>query len=315
MAPQRILFWEFTESSQSRHQTATILHYIVPKNAGGNKMRKLFQQLILGGFCLAIGVGAAFAENIVIKGSTTVLPVAQVALEAYMKANPGAKISLSGGGSGEGIKALIDGSTNIANSSREIKSAEAALAKSKGVEPKEIAVAIDAIVPIVNPKNRVKNLTIDQLSQIYQGKITNWKEVGGDDLQIVVISRDSSSGTFEAWAEMVLNKAKVTPKAQLQASNGAIVQAISKNKYAIGYIGFGYINKTVKPLTVNGVAASAKTALSKEFPVSRFLYMYTNGEPRGETAKFIKFILSSEGQKLVAKEGFVPLPADKKGKK
>ena len=278
-------------------------------------MRKFFQQLILGGFCLAIGAGTAFAENIVIKGSTTVLPIAQVTLEAHMKANPGAKISLSGGGSGEGIKALIDGSTDIANSSREIKRAEVELAKSKGVEPKEIAVAIDAIVPIVNPKNRVKDLTIDQLSQIYQGKITNWKEVGGDDLQIVVISRDSSSGTFEAWAEMVLNKAKVTPKAQLQASNGSIVQAISKNRYAIGYIGIGYINKTVKPLTVNGVAASAKTALSKEFPVSRFLYMYTNGEPKGETAKFIKFILSSEGQKLVAKEGFVPLPADKKGKK
>jgi len=277
-------------------------------------MRKLFQQLILGGFCLAIGAGTAFAENMVIKGSTTVLPVAQAALEAYMKANPGAKISLSGGGSGEGIKALIDGSTDIANSSREIKSAEVELAKSKGVQPKEIAVAIDAIVPIVNPKNRVKELTIDQLSQIYQGKI-NWKEVGGDDLQIVVISRDSSSGTFEAWGEMVLNKAKVTPKAQMQASNGAIVQAISKNRYAIGYIGFGYINKTVKPLTVNGVAASAKTALSKEFPVSRHLYMYTNGAPKGETAKFIKFILSSEGQKLVAKEGFVPLPADKKGKK
>jgi len=278
-------------------------------------MRKFFQQLILGGLCLAIGAGAAFAENIVIKGSTTVLPIAQVTLEAYMKANPGAKISLSGGGSGEGIKALIDGSTDIANSSREIKSAEVELAKSKGVEPKEIAVAIDAIVPIVNPKNRVKDLTIDQLSQIYQGKITNWKEVGGDDLQIVVISRDSSSGTFEAWAEMVLNKAKVTPKAQLQASNGAIVQAISKNRYAIGYIGIGYINKTVKPLTVNGVAASAKTALSKEFPVSRFLYMYTNGEPKGETAKFIRFVLSPAGQKLVAKEGFVPLPADKKGKK
>jgi len=278
-------------------------------------MRKFFQQLILGGLCLAIGAGTTFAENIVIKGSTTVLPIAQVTLEAYMKANPGAKISLSGGGSGEGIKALIDGSTDIANSSREIKSAEVELAKSKGVEPKEIAVAIDAIVPIVNPKNRVKDLTIDQLSQIYQGKIKNWKEVGGDDLQIVVISRDSSSGTFEAWGEMVLNKAKVTPKAQLQASNGAIVQAISKNRYAIGYIGIGYINKTVKPLTVNGVAASAKTALSKEFPVSRFLYMYTNGEPKGETAKFIKFVLGSAGQNLVAKEGFVPLPADKKGKK
>ncbi len=118
----------------------------------------------------------------------------------------------------------------------------------------ETVVAIDAIVPIVNPKNPVKNLTIDQLSQIYQGKITNWKEVGGDNLEIVVISRDSSSGTFEAWGELVLNKAKVTPRAQLQASNGAIVQAVSKNKYALGYIGLGYLDKSVKALTVNGVS-------------------------------------------------------------
>ncbi len=168
--------------------------------------------------------------------------------------------------------------------------------------------AIDAIVPIVNPQNRVKDLTIDQLSQIYQGKITNWKEVGGDDLQIVVISRDSSSGTFESWNELVLNKAKVTPRAQMQASNGAIVQAVSKNRYALGYIGLGYLDKTVKGLTVNGVQASAKTAIAKTYPISRPLYMYTNGAPKGETAKFIMFVLGSAGQKIVAKEGFVPLP-------
>jgi len=256
---------------------------------------------------LLVGAGAACAENIVIKGSTTVLPIAQVALEAYMKAHPGANISLSGGGSGEGIKALIDKSTDIANSSREIKPKETDLAKSKGVNPVEIPVAIDAIVPIVNPKNPVKNLTIDQLNQIYQGKINNWKEVGGESLEIVVISRDSSSGTFEAWGDMVMKGAKVSPRAQLQASNGAIVQAVSKNKYAIGYIGLGYLDETVRGLTVNGIEASAKTALSKAYPVSRHLYMYTNGEPRGETAKFIKFVLSPEGQKLVAKEGFVPL--------
>jgi phosphate transport system substrate-binding protein len=171
----------------------------------------------------------------------------------------------------------------------------------------EIPVAIDAIVPIVNPKNPVNNLTIDQLNQIYQGKITNWKEVGGENLEIVVISRDSSSGTFEAWGDMVMKGAKVSPRAQLQASNGAIVQAISKNRYAMGYIGLGYMDETVKGLTVNGVEASAKTALSKAYPVSRFLYMYTDGEPKGETAKYIKFVLSPVGQKLIAKEGFVPL--------
>jgi phosphate transport system substrate-binding protein len=274
-------------------------------------MRKHLGAVILIVLCLLVGTGAAFAENIVIKGSTTVLPIAQATLEAYMKANPGANISLSGGGSGEGIKALIDNSTDIANSSREIKSKELELAKSKGVEPNEIPVAIDAIVPIVNPNNPVKNLSVDQLSQIYQGKITNWKEVGGDNLEIVVISRDSSSGTFEAWGELVLKGAKVSPRAQLQASNGAVVQAVSKNKYALGYIGLGYLDKTVKGLTVNGVAASEKAALSKEYPVSRFLYMYTNGEPKGETAKFIKFILSPAGQKIVAKEGFVPLPKKK----
>jgi phosphate transport system substrate-binding protein len=274
-------------------------------------MRKHLRQVILVVLCLLVGAGAALAENIVIKGSTTVLPIAQATLEAYMKANRGANLSLSGGGSGEGIKALIDQSTDIANSSREIKKTETELAKSKGVTPVETVVAIDAIVPVVHPRNPVKNLSTDQLSQIYQGKITNWKEVGGDDLEIVVISRDSSSGTFEAWGELVLKGAKVSPRAQLQASNGAIVQAVSKNKYALGYIGLGYLDKTVKGLTVNGVKASEKTALSKEYPVSRFLYMYTNGEPKGETAKFIKFVLSSAGQALVKKEGFVPLPKKK----
>jgi phosphate transport system substrate-binding protein len=126
-----------------------------------------------------------------------------------------------------------------------------------------------------------------------------------------VISRDSSSGTFEAWGEMVLNKAKVSPRAQMQASSGAIVQAVSKNRYALGYIGLGYLDKSVKALLVNGAQASEKTALSKEYPVSRSLYMYTNGRPKGETAKFIGFVLSPAGQKLVAQEGFVPLPGRK----
>jgi phosphate transport system substrate-binding protein len=278
-------------------------------------MNKYVKQFMLIALCLLFGTGAAFAEKIVIKGSTTVLPIAQATLEAYMKANPGVDISLSGSGSGEGIKALIDKSTDIANSSREITANEVELAKSKGVNPITTVVAIDGIVPIVNPKNKIKNLSIDQLSQIYQGKITNWKEVGGDDLQIVVVSRDSSSGTFETWAEMVLHKAKVTPRAEMQASNGAIVQVVSENRYAIGYIGLGYVNKSIKALTVNGIQASAKTTIPKEYPIARDLYMYTNGQPASEVAKFIKFVLSPAGQKLVAKEGFVPLPVAKEKSK
>jgi phosphate transport system substrate-binding protein len=271
-------------------------------------MKESIRKLILAVLFVLFGSSTVFAaQGIVIKGSTTVLPVAQGASEAYMKAHPGVNISLSGGGSGDGIKALLDKSTDIANSSRDMKKEEIALAKSKGVNPVAYTVAIDAIVPIVNPKNRISNLTIDQLSQIYQGKIKNWKDVGGDNMTIVVVSRDSSSGTFESWGHLVLHGAKVTPRAQMQASNGAIVQAVSKNKYAVGYIGIGYLNKSVKGLTVNGVQASAKTAITKEYPVARPLFMFTNGQPAGEVAGFIKFLLSPAGQKIVKKEGFVPI--------
>jgi len=274
-------------------------------------MKGILGKLLLVALFPALFAGAAQAANIVIRGSTTVLPIAQVTLEAYMKANPGTRISLSGGGSGEGIKALIDGSADIANSSRQIRAAELDLAKTRGVLPVETVVAIDAIVPVVNPKNRGNDLTVDQLSQIYQGKIRNWKELGGEDLKIVVISRDSSSGTFEAWGEMVLNGAKVSPRAQMQASSGAIVQAVSKNRYALGYIGLGYLDGSVKALGVNSVRASEKTALAKAYPVSRSLYMYTSGRPKGETAKFIGYVVSPAGQKLVAQEGFVPLAGRK----
>jgi phosphate transport system substrate-binding protein len=279
-------------------------------------MFNIIKKAVLGltVFCLMAGVVSA-AEPIVIKGSTTVLPIAQAALEAYMKKNPGVQISLSGGGSGEGIKALIDKTTDIADSSREIKKEEITLAETKGVKPVAHVVAYDAIIPVVHPKNKVTNLSIDQLSQIYQGKITNWKEVGGEDLKIVVISRDSSSGTFESWDHFIMKKAKVAPQAQMLASNGAIVTAVSKNRYAIGYLGMGYVNKSLKPLPVGGIKASIETALSKEYPLSRELYMYTNGEPTGEVAKFIAFVKSADGQKIVAKEGFVPLVTSKKSKR
>ncbi|HBJ74427.1 MAG TPA: phosphate ABC transporter substrate-binding protein [Syntrophaceae bacterium] len=280
-------------------------------------MLNIVKKVVLGVLMLCFASGGALAaESIVIKGSTTVLPIAQGTLEAFMKANPGVQISLSGGGSGEGIKALIDKTTNIANSSRAIKGKEIELAKSRGVNPVEHVVAFDAIIPVVHPKNKVTNLSIDQLSQIYQGKITNWKEVGGEDLQIVVISRDSSSGTFESWDHFVMKKAKVTPRAQMLASNGALVTAVAKNKYAIAYLGIGYVNKSVKPLIVNGIKASVQTAMSREYPMSRELYMYTNGEPEGSMAKYIAFVKSPAGQKIVAKEGFVPIVEVKKtGKK
>jgi phosphate transport system substrate-binding protein len=276
-------------------------------------MLSIFKKTVMAMVAFVLMSGLAFAgSSIVIKGSTTVLPVAQGTLEAFMKKNPGVQMSLSGGGSGEGAKALIDKTAHIANMSREMKKEEIELAKTKGVNPVANVVANDAIVPVVHPKNKVKNLSIDQLSQIYQGKITNWKELGGEDLKIVVISRDSSSGTFESWDHFVMKKSKVAPQAQMLASNGAIVTAVAKNRYAISYLGIGYVNKSVKPLQVNGITASIATALSREYPLSRELYMYTDGDATGDVAKYIDFVKSPEGQKIVVKEGFVPLTEAKK---
>ena len=253
------------------------------------------------------GASALAAESLSVNGSTTVLPIGQATAEAFMKKNPDVNLSISGGGSGNGIKALIDKTTQIAMSSRPMKKEEIELAKSRGVSPVEHKVAIDALTPIVHPTNTVADLTVEQLSLIYQGKIRNWKEVGGKDLQIVVVSRDTSSGTYESWQEKILHKEKVSPRAQLQASSGAVVQAVSKNRYAIGYIGIGYLNKSVKAVTVNGVVANDVNALKGTYPIARPLYMYTDGEPKGAAGRYLNFVKGPEGQKIVKKEGFVPI--------
>ena len=264
--------------------------------------------IIILALVLCFTASAVWAGKIVKKGSTTVLPIAQKVAEAYMKQNPDVKISISGGGSGNGIKALIDGSTDIADSSRFIKGKEIKLAVGKGRYPVPFAVAYDCIVPVVHPSNSVMNITMQQLKTIYKGKIKNWKEIGGPDRPVVVISRDTSSGTYEVWAKKVMKKERVFPGALLQASNGAIVQAVSKNKNAIGYIGLGYMNRSVKALLVNRVMGSVETTLNGLFPVSRPLYMFTPGWPKDDVLKFINFVINPEkGQKYVKDAGFVPL--------
>lgn len=257
---------------------------------------------------LLLATALAHAGNLTINGSTTVLPIAQKVAEAYMKVDPTVKISVSGGGSGNGIKALIDGTTDIADSSRFIKDEEVKAAVEKGTYPVPFAIAYDSIIPIVHPSNPVKNLTVDQLKAIYSGEVKNWKEVGGPDKEIVIVSRDTSSGTYEVWEAKILKGAKVAPEALLQASNGAVVQAVAKNKYAVGYIGLGYVNKSVKPLTVNGIKGSEKTTLNGTYPISRPLYMFTRGWPTGDALNFINYVLNPQkGQKYVKEAGFVPL--------
>ena len=238
---------------------------------------------------LSLSTPALAAREIVINGSTTVLPVMQKAGEAFMASHPGVQLSISGGGSGNGIKALIDKQCDVAMSSRDIKGKEKAAADKNGVTPVRTAIAVDA-------------------TDIYTGKVTNWKELGGADAKIVIISRDTSSGTFECWEELVMNKERVTPAALMQASNGAVVQAVSNNKNAVGYIGLGYLDKSTKGLKVNNVQASAQTALSKQWPVARELYIFTDGQPTGEVKALVDYLLDpGKGQKSVREVGYVPL--------
>ncbi len=232
----------------------------------------------------------------------------QKAGEAFMAAHPDISLAISGGGSGNGIKALNEGLCDIAMSSRDIKASEVEQGKARNVTPVRTSVAVDALVPVVHPENPVTALTVDQLRDVYAGKITNWKELGGKDETIVVVSRDTSSGTYETWIELIMKKEKVAPSALLQASNGAVVQAVAKNPKAIGYIGFGYLNASLKKLTVNGVEATAQTALSNQWPIARELYIFTNGEPKGASKKLVDFLLDPQkGQKAVAEVGFIPL--------
>ena len=257
----------------------------------------------------------AMAAPIVMDGSTTVLPFGQAAVEQFMKENAGVKFSVSGTGTGNGFKSLADGSAQIANASRFIKDSEIKSCMDKNVYPVPFAVALDCIVPIVHKDNPVKGLSHAQLKDIYSGKVTNWKEVGGADAPIVVVGRDTSSGTYGTWQEMIMDKGektRVTPKAQVASSSGAMLSSVSKNKNAIGYEGMGYVNKTVKGLQVDGVSATAATARSGKYPLSRYLYMFTNGWPKGEVLDFIMYMQGDAGQKIVNGTGFVSLRELKK---
>ena len=246
------------------------------------------------------------ADNyIVIKGSTTVLPIAQPCAEVFMDQNPEIDISVQGGGSGVGIASIIDGTCDIANSSRSVKEEEITTAQERGVHIFENIVARDALAVIVNPANAITGLTLDQIKAIYTGDISNWAIVGGADQMIVVVSRDSASGTFEAFNELALQKERLRPDSLLQASNSAVATTVANTPGAIGYVGLGYITDRIKAVEVNGVIGSKETVDTGTYPLARPLFMYTDGEPTGIIQKFIDFVLSEEGQKLVEENGFI----------
>lgn len=259
-----------------------------------------------------VTASGVWADSIISKGSDTVLPLAQQEAEAFMGKHSEHSITVVGGGSGVGIAALIDGTTDIANASREIKTKEKRLARQGGIDVVEHVVAKDALSVIVHPSNKISKLTITQLEKIFTGDINSWKDVGGPAKPIVVYSRDSSSGTYVFFKEAVLSKREYAPTALLQPSNGAIVQAVSQTEGAIGYVGLAYLTDKVKTLAVSKegdvyVAPNMETAMKGTYPVTRALYMYTNGEPKGLAKLFLDFILAKEGQEIVRKVGYIPV--------
>ncbi len=248
-----------------------------------------------------------------LKGSDTILNLSQAVAEDFMKTNKKAKISVTGGGSGTGIAAKLNKTIDIALASRNMKSSEWDKAKSAGLDLQEITIAYDGITMVVNKSNPVKNLTQAQLRSIYIGEVKNWKEVGGADERIVVLSRDSSSGTHVYFKEHILRKGNEKGPEEFASSvlflpsNEALKQEIEKSKGAIAYLGMGYVDNSVKEITVDGVEANLANVKSKKYPISRGVYWYTDKKLEGTTKDLVNFMLSPKGQEIVKKEGFVPV--------
>ncbi|MEJ5313726.1 PstS family phosphate ABC transporter substrate-binding protein [Anaerolinea sp.] len=253
------------------------------------------------------------------KGSDTIVNLALRWAEAYQELHPDVRISVTGGGSGTGIAALIDGTVDIANASRSMKKEEIEAARAKGIEPVEHVIARDAIAVIVNPSNPVNQLTLEQISLIYQGKINNWREVGGEDRPIVRLSRETNSGTHVYFLEAVIrlgqkdNKALFSRDTLLLPSSEGIITEVRDNPNAIGYDGLGYVTPEVKVLAVAKTAdgpyvlPSVETVNSGAYPISRDLYMYTQKGAGPAVQEYLNWLLSPEAQKIVLELGFVPV--------
>jgi phosphate transport system substrate-binding protein len=258
--------------------------------------------------------GDGESPYVTVKGSDTMVHVCSTWAEAFMDAHPGAEVSVTGGGSGTGIAALINGTTDICAASREMKPKEKDLAAQEGIEPVEFVVARDGIAVVVNPANPIDTLSLEQIRKIYTGAYDRWSQVGGPDEPIVVLSRESSSGTYVFFQEHVLAKKDYRTDARLMPATSAIIQSVSSDKGAIGYVGLGYAVEAagkVKVLSVKAdedapaVAPSEESVLSGEYSIARPLHLFTSGQPTGTVKQFIDFCLSDQGQKIVRQTGYV----------
>lgn len=272
---------------------------------------KKIQKLMAGAAVLGMAAGIAMAgdaNKIVVDGSTTVGPIAKAFAEYYMGKHPEVNITVSESGSGNGAKSLINAACDVATMSRPMKNSEEKAAQDAGVLPIEHIVAMDGIAVVVHPSNPTANLTIEQIRDIYTGRIKSWKELGGPDEAIVVISRDTNSGTYECFESLVMNKEKMGEKTEYVGSNGAIRQRVMSTSGAIGYVGLAF-TEGVKAVTVNDIEVSPETVVDKTYPIARPLYMYTNGRP-GEGTPLYDFINlpdTPEGKKIIEDTGFVPV--------
>jgi phosphate transport system substrate-binding protein len=255
--------------------------------------------LVLGG-CGRSGSGSQ--QQLTVTGSTTILPIAEVAAEDFQTANPGKRVLVAGVGSSAGIESVSNGTSDIGTSSRDLKPEE----KSLGLV--DTPIALDAIAVIVNPSNPVTKLTTEQVAAIFEGKITNWKQVGGPDLEIGLVNRDEASGTRDAFSTFVLKGKDFDPTAAVLPGTGQVRSVVAQSAEAIGYISLGFVDASVKPLTIDGIAANEKTVADGSYPISRVLHFFTKGKPTGLTKAYIDFVLSAKIQDEVVRDaGFLPI--------
>lgn len=287
-------------------------------------MALLVSSLILGGCGRSAVDGAADAGGGVTlqnKGSDTIVNLALAWAEAYQEVNPQVRIAVTGGGSGTGLTALINGTVDIANASRRIKEEELAAARANHIEPQELVIARDAIAVVVHSSNPVDHLTLQQISDIYSGKITNWREVGGEDRPIVLLSRETNSGTHVYFLEEVIrlgqkdNKTLFSPDTLLLPSSEGIGAEVRQNPNAIGYDGLGYVTPDMKTLEVGLTLEgpfwppTAATVNAGQYPIARDLYMYSRAGASEAVTTYLEWILSPEAQNIVLELGFVPIAA------
>jgi phosphate transport system substrate-binding protein len=262
--------------------------------------------LLLGALCAATTVSA---QKLVIKGSDTLgAKLVPTLAEEYRARHPGVSFEIAAEGSTTGLAAIIDGTAQIGMSSRRAKATEMSAASAKGITLKPIIVAHDGMAVIINAQNPVAKLSLRQVEQIFTGDVKDWSAVGGTPGRISIYTRNTSSGTYSEWKDMAMKKRDYAPSSQKMAGNEQIAAEVAKNPQGIGYVGLAYIHAAgIKVAAVDGVLPSKETVLSKQYPLARPTFYYTNGEPTGEAAKFVDFTLSPDGQKIVGQIGFVPI--------